>query len=82
MVDFKYENMAKVILESWRDGLKKVSLTKLQIDKLGLSLRESKSNVDALLDNEEIILEIHDENLIREFLNEAEKFGANCRLEL
>lgn len=71
--------MAKVIFESWREGLEKVSLTKLQMDKLGLSLKESKSNVDSLLEDEKIILEIDDENLAREFLNEAEKIGVNCK---
>lgn len=71
--------MAKVILESWREGLEKISLTKLQMDKLGMSLKESKSNVDALLEDERIILEIDNEDLAREFLNEAEKIGVNCK---
>lgn len=72
--------MAKVILEGWREGLKKVSLTKLQIEKLGMSLKEYKSNVDSLLEDEKIVLEIDDENLAKEFLEEAEKLGANCKL--
>lgn len=70
--------MAKVILESWREGLEKISLTRLQMDKLGISLKEAKSNVDSLLDGEKIILEIDNEILAKEFLNEAEKIGANC----
>ena len=72
--------MAKVILESWREGFEKISLTKLQMDKLGMSLKESKSNVDALLEDERIILEIDNEDLVREFLNEAEKIGVNCKV--
>ncbi|MGN7812048.1 hypothetical protein [Flavobacterium sp. 22076] len=72
--------MAKVILESWREGLEKISLTKLQMDKLGMSLKESKSNVDALLEDDRIILEIDDENLAIEFFKEAEKIGVNCKL--
>lgn len=72
--------MAKVILESWREGLEKISLTKLQMDKLGMSLKESKSNVDALLEDHRIILEIDDENLAIEFFKEAEKIGVNCKL--
>nr|WP_315154711.1 hypothetical protein [uncultured Flavobacterium sp.] len=72
--------MAKVILEGWREGLEKVSLTKLQMDKLGISLKESKSNVDSLLEDERIILEIDDENLANEFLKEAQKIGVNCKL--
>lgn len=74
--------MAKVILESWREGLEKVSLTKLQIEKLKISLKESKSNVDSLLNNERVILEINNVNLAKEFYDEAEKIGVNCRLIL
>jgi hypothetical protein len=72
--------MAKVILESWREGLKKVSLTRLQIDLLGKSLKESKLNVDSLLDDNEVIIEIDNLSLANEFLKEAEKIGANCQL--
>ncbi|MDW8851520.1 hypothetical protein SD960_15550 [Flavobacterium sp. MMLR14_040] len=55
--------MAKVIMESWREGLQMVSLTKLQYEKLGLSLLESKTNADMLLEDQIIILEIEDENV-------------------
>lgn len=72
--------MAKVIMESWRYGLQVVSLTKLQYEKLGLSLLESKTNTDMLLEDQIIILEIEDENVAREFLEEADRFGVNCRL--
>ncbi|MCS4300658.1 hypothetical protein [Chryseobacterium sp. BIGb0232] len=74
--------MVKVILESWREGLEKVSLTKLQIEKLKMSLKESKSNVDSLLNNEKVVLEIDNVNLAKEFYEEAEKIGVNCRLIL
>lgn len=72
--------MAKVILESWRDGFEKVSLTKLQVNMLGKSLKESKSNVDLLLDDEKVSIEIDDLDLVGEFLREAEKIGVNCKL--
>ncbi|WP_291152559.1 hypothetical protein [Flavobacterium sp. UBA7680] len=72
--------MAKVIMESWRYGLQVVSLTKLQYEKLGLSLLESKTNADMLLEDQIIILEIEDKNVAREFLEEADRFGVNCRL--
>lgn len=68
------------MLESWREGLEKISLTKLQMDKLGISLKQSKSNVDSLLDNVKVILEIDDENLAKEFLKDAEKIGVNCKI--
>ena len=33
-----------------------------------------------LLEDQIIILEIADENVAREFLEEADRFGVNCRL--
>lgn len=72
--------MAKIILDSWREGLEKISLTKLQVDMLGKSLTESKLNVDSLLDDRKIIIEIDSLELAKEFLKEAEKIGVNCKL--
>lgn len=72
--------MAKIILKGWNDGLQKVSLTKLQIDLLGKSLKESKLNVDYLLDDKEVIIEIENLDLANEFIKEAEKIGVICRL--
>jgi len=72
--------MAKVILQSWREGLEKVSLTKIQIDLLGKSLMESKANVDSLLEDQEVFIEIADLDLAREFMEKAEKTGVNCKL--
>lgn len=72
--------MAKVILDSWREGLEKISLTKLQVNMLGKSLTESKSNVDSLLDDKKVILEIESLDLANEFLKEAEKIGVNCEI--
>lgn len=72
--------MAKVILDSWREGLEKISLTKLQVNMLGKSLIESKSNVDSLLDDKKVIIEIESLDLANEFLKEAEKIGVNCVL--
>jgi len=71
--------MAKVILESWREGLLKVSLTKLQNKKLGMSLIDSKTNTDMLLEDQIIVLEIEDKIIAREFFEEAEKLGVNCK---
>lgn len=72
--------MVKVIMESWREGIMMVSLAKLQYEKLGLSLSVSKRNADMLLEDQIIILEIEDENVAREFLEEADRFGVNCKL--
>lgn len=72
--------MIKIILESWRKGLEKVSLTKLQMEMLGKSLKESKSNVDLLLDDKEVIIEVDNLSLAEKFLKEAEKLGVNCSI--
>jgi len=68
--------MAFVILTGWKYGLNKVILTKLQMAMLGKSLKESKQNVDDLLEDKEIILEIEDVKLAYSFLKEAESIGA------
>jgi hypothetical protein len=72
--------MATIILEGWREGLEKVSLTKLQVEMLGNPLAESKYNVDSLLKGKEVIIEIDDLELAHAFLKEAEKIGVHCRL--
>ncbi|UWY28863.1 hypothetical protein N4T20_02810 [Flavobacterium sp. TR2] len=72
--------MTKVILESWREGLQKISLSKLQNEKLGMSLMDSKKNVDMLLDNHSIVFEIEDEIIAQEFLVEANRLGVNCKI--
>jgi hypothetical protein len=70
----------KVVLESWRKGLHKVSLTKLQHEKLGISLLDSKTNTDLLMDDHIIILEIENIELAQEFLKEVERIGVNCKI--
>jgi len=72
--------MAKVIMKSWRDGMGKISLTKLQMELLNISLKNAKSNVDLLLDDNEIILEIENEFLAKEFFQKAQSIGVNCKL--
>jgi hypothetical protein len=72
--------MAKVILNSWREGFEKVSLTKLQVGMLGKSLKDSKTNVDELLSDKKVVIEIDDWELANEFLKNAEKIGVNCTL--
>jgi hypothetical protein len=72
--------MPKVIFESWREGLQKVSLTKLQTEMLGKGLKESKTNTDNLLNEIQIIFEIDDENVAKEFFIQADKLGVNCKL--
>jgi hypothetical protein len=74
--------MPKVIMQGWRQGLKKVSLSQLQQEILGISLKESKLNVDALLDDQQVIVFVSNADLAKRFIHEAESIGVNCVLEL
>lgn len=74
--------MARIVYKSWKVGLEKVSLTKLQMSYLGLSLKESKTNVDNLLDGKEISFQINDDVLARAFYSESIKHGVICELFL
>ena len=74
--------MAKVVFQSWNEGLEKVSLTKLQMNILGMSLKESKINVDDLLDGKTILFVIDDNTMARTFYNESIKLGVNCEILL
>ncbi|MGO4772618.1 hypothetical protein ACEN2I_13220 [Flavobacterium sp. W22_SRS_FK3] len=71
--------MPKVVFESWSEGLTAVSFVMLQKEMLGIDLKEAKTNLDNLLDDVQIILEIDDENLAKEFLQKADKLGVNFR---
>lgn len=73
-------DMAKVVFDNWREGLEKVSLTKLQVSMLGISLTQSKNNVDSLLNDKKVVLEIDDLDLANEFVKEAENIGVNCEI--
>lgn len=72
--------MAQVIMKSWKYGMKKISLTMLQYELLKIPLKIVKSNVDQLLDDNEIILNIEDENIALIFYQKAEEIGVNCVL--
>ena len=70
--------MTKVIMKSWREGMKKVSLSKLQVELLQKTYTIAKQNVDKLLDGETIVLEIEEEAVAVEFYESAEKLGVDC----
>lgn len=72
--------MAKIILESWREGFEKISLAKLQVDILGKSLARSKFKVDSLLDDKKVIINIDNLDIVYRFLNEVRKIGVSCKL--
>ena len=73
--------MATIIMKSWIEGLQKVSLSKLQTDLLKKSLKESKQNVDLLLDGNEISIVIDDIALAEEFVSKANQIGVYCILK-
>jgi hypothetical protein len=74
--------MAIVIMKGWKQGLQKVSLSKLQVDILNMPLKEAKANVDALLDGREVAFEIGDEAIAKKFFSEAQLMGVEGVLHL
>jgi hypothetical protein len=73
--------MATILMKSWRDGMEKVSLSKLQMEFLRIPLSQAKANVDKLLDGEQIKIEIEDSNIAKEFIKRADEIGVDCLLE-
>lgn len=72
--------MATIFMTGWRDGMDKVSLSKLQQKYLEISLKLAKMNVDKLLDGEQVKIEIDDLEIAREFIKRADEIGVNCFL--
>lgn len=70
--------MYKVVMLGWREGLQKVSLSKLQMELLNKGLKEAKNNVDSLLEGNEVVIKIENENLAKEFSDKANSLGVNC----
>lgn len=60
---------------SYKEGLNKVRLTKLQMQYLGMGLKESKLNTDLLVEGEAVKLESSDEKNLKEFVSEAKQIG-------
>ncbi|GAA0189776.1 hypothetical protein GCM10009122_50520 [Fulvivirga kasyanovii] len=73
--------MPKIVMKGWLEGLEKVSLSLLQVNLLGLSLKESKSNVDLLLDDEEVIIQVGSLELANKFIKEAKSIGVICEVK-
>ncbi len=70
----------KVIMTGWEEGMKKVSLSMLQTECLGLPLKEAKSNVDRLLAGEEVELHIVTLEKAQNFVKEARSLGVVCKI--
>ncbi len=71
----------KVKLTGWEEGMQKISLTKLQIEYFGMTLKEAKENVDGLLDDEEVEIDIQSMEEARKFIQEARQIGVLCYIE-
>lgn len=67
--------MAQIILEGWKEGFEKVSFTKIQMNILGKSIKESKENTDLLLEGKVIIIESENLESIKNFISEVEQIG-------
>ena len=73
--------MAKVVMKSWREGLRKVSLTKLQVSLLDKSLVEAKNNVDSLLEGNKVEIATDNISLAQAFCIAANRIGVDCYIE-
>ncbi|MDM1377864.1 hypothetical protein [Myroides marinus] len=72
--------MKIVVIYSWVEGFKKVSFTKWQVEVLGMSLSHAKSNTDAILDGIEVIIEIEDAFLLKQFVSRLNDIGVVYRI--
>lgn len=70
----------KIKIVTWREGFQKVTFTKLQAVLAGLSLKESKSNTDRILNYDEVLIEFNDENKALHFYVEATEIGLYCEI--
>lgn len=71
----------KVKLMGWKEGMQKISLTKLQTKYFNISLKQAKSNVDGLLDGKNIEIDVESIEDARIFIKEARKIGVICHIE-
>ena len=69
-------------MTGWEKNMQKVSLTKLQMVLLGLSLKESKENVDRLLNGEEVAIDVDALEQAQRFSVEAQRIGVRCRTDV
>ncbi len=60
--------------------MKKIPLTHLQVTLLGLSLKDSKENVDKLLEDIDVVIEASSLETAQNFVREARKIGVVCQV--
>ncbi|RYE25895.1 MAG: hypothetical protein EOP51_02365 [Sphingobacteriales bacterium] len=66
----------RVIINGWQEGFGKVAMTKLQVEMLGLGLKEAKENVEAILEYEAVEIEVADLDIAKEFVEKSVELGA------
>jgi ribosomal protein L7/L12 len=72
--------MSELVLQGWKTGFLKVSLTKLLRDELGYSLSEAKAVTDAILENREIRVPCQDQQ-VENTVAKLRKIGVNVSVE-
>ena len=65
-------------IENWPDGFKLISFAKLQMDVLGIGLKEAKDNADRLMKGETIYFDISDLKIANDFIFKAAALDVVC----
>jgi ribosomal protein L7/L12 len=73
--------MRELVLQAWKIGFAKVSLTNLLRDGFGYSLSEAKAITDAILENKEIRLPCHDQQ-VEDVVAKLREIGVNVSVEV
>ena len=73
--------MSELILQGWKIGFSKVSLTKLLRHELGYSLSEAKAVTDAILENREVRVPCQNQHM-ESTVRKLRKIGVNVSVEI
>lgn len=73
--------MSELVLQGWKIGFAKISLTKLLRDEFGYSLSEAKAITDAILENKEIRLPYHGQQS-EDLVAKLREIGVNVSVEV
>ena len=77
----RVQAMTKVRRTGWREGMRKISLTKFLQAELGLSLAASKQVVDDVLEGRLVLLDIPLEKDANALAHAIRELGASCTIE-
>ena len=73
--------MPKIILQRWRPGLPKISLTKLLQERAGLSLTSAKDHVDRFLVGEEVAVSVPTADEAQSLAAAVRQLGVDCEID-